>query len=57
MNPNSPLAISVFRVNTTGRHEKLHANNLTSDQALYLEQQIEQALRIKDRAIPGELPR
>jgi hypothetical protein len=54
---NSPLAISVFRVNTTGRHEKLHANNLTSDQALYLEQQIEQALRIKDRAIPGELPR
>jgi len=47
----------LWHVNSTGRHEKLHANNLTSDQALYLEQQIELALRIKDRGIPGELPR
>lgn len=44
-------------VNTTGRHEKLHANHLTSDQALYLEQQLEKALGIQDRAVPGELPR
>lgn len=44
-------------VNTQGRHEKLHANNLTSEQALYLEQQLEKALGIQDRAVPGELPR
>jgi hypothetical protein len=47
----------LWHVNNTGRHEKLHANSLTMDQALYLEQQIELALGIKDRAIPGELPR
>jgi hypothetical protein len=47
----------LWYVNSSGRHEKLHANNLTADQALYLEQQIELALRIKDRAITGELPR
>jgi hypothetical protein len=44
-------------LNTTGKHEKLHANGLTADQALYLEQQIEKALGIRDRAVPGELPR
>jgi hypothetical protein len=43
--------------NSSGRHEKLHANNLSIEQALYLEQQIESALGIKDRAVQGELPR
>ncbi len=47
----------LWLVNTTGRHEKLHANSLTTDQVLYLEQQLEKALGIQDRAIPGELPR
>ena len=47
----------LWHFNNTGRHEKLHANNLTMDQVHYFEQQIELALGIKDRAIPGELPR
>lgn len=47
----------LWHVNSAGRHEKLHANSLTADQALYIEQQLELALGIKDRAIPGELPR
>jgi len=47
----------LWLVNTAGKHEKLHANSLTQDQALYIEQQLEKALGIKDRAIAGELPR
>ncbi len=47
----------LWYLNTAGRHEKLHANNLTTEQALYLEQQLEKALGIQDRAVPGELPR
>jgi hypothetical protein len=47
----------LWLVNTSGKHEKLHANNLSQEQALYIEQQLEKALGIKDRAISGELPR
>ena len=47
----------IWMVNTQGKHEKLHANSLTTEQAIYIEQQIEKALGIRDRAVPGELPR
>lgn len=47
----------LWLVNTAGKHEKLHANQLTQEQALYIEQQLEKALGIKDRAVAGELPR
>jgi hypothetical protein len=40
-----------------GKHEKLHANQLSADQALFIEQQIEKALGIKDKEVSGELPR
>ena len=47
----------LWMVNTQGKHEKLHAHSLSAEQAIYLEQQIEKALGIPDRGIPGELPR
>lgn len=40
-----------------GSSAKLASNNMESDQALFIEQQLERALGIKDRAVPGELPR
>lgn len=40
-----------------GKTRKLVGNDLTEDQALAIEQQIERALRIRDRHMPGELER
>jgi hypothetical protein len=47
----------LWMIHTQGKHEKLHASSLSIEQALYIEQQIEKALGIRDCATPGELPR
>lgn len=40
-----------------GRHLKLLAAGNEPDQALFLEQRLEQALKLKDVQVPGELRR
>jgi len=40
-----------------GRSETLVRGLTEAEQALYIEQQLEQFLGIKDEAVPGELPR
>lgn len=40
-----------------GQTQKLVGIGMTEEQVLYLEQKLEKALNIQDRAVPGELPR
>ena len=47
----------LWLVNQNGQHEKICAQGMTREQALFIEQQLEKALGIKDRAVAGELPR
>lgn len=55
---NGPVVdYQVWLHRSDGRQEKFISSQLTADQALFLEQQLEMALGIEDRAMPGELPR
>jgi hypothetical protein len=47
----------VWAVLKDGAHRKLISADLQPEQALYIEQELERALRIRDRAVPGELAR
>ncbi|MEZ4883496.1 MAG: hypothetical protein R3E32_02075 [Chitinophagales bacterium] len=45
----------LYLIDVTGKHTKLLTNLQTPEQALYLEQELEQFLEIEDRKVPGEL--
>lgn len=48
---------SVWAAMKDGSSAKVIANNMETDQALFIEQQLERTLGIRDRAVPGELAR
>jgi hypothetical protein len=45
----------VWAVTRDGKSRRLLGTSLDQDQALYIEQRLERALGIKDRAVPGEV--
>lgn len=47
----------IWMTTTAGTSEKFLTTVLNEDQALYIEQRVERALGITDRAVPGELAR
>jgi hypothetical protein len=51
------ISYEVWAVMREGATRKLFSTGESDDQALFIEQRIERALGIKDRAVPGELPR
>ncbi len=53
----SSISYELWAVMREGATRKLLGTGLSDDQALFIEQKLERALRIKDRAVPGELPR
>ena len=48
---------SVWAAMKDGSSAKVISEGTETDQALFIEQQLERALGIRDRAVPGELPR
>ncbi len=53
----SSSVYEVWAMMRDGTSRKLLGTGLSEDQALFIEQKLERAMGIKDRAVPGELPR
>ncbi len=53
----SSVSYEVWAVMHEGATRKLLSTGTSDDQALFIEQKLERALGIKDRPVPGELPR